>query len=49
MKEYFDFLDDMQESGATNMFMAPMLLKDAFDLDRQEAVKIFTAWTKQRR
>ena len=29
------------------MFIAPMLLKDAFDLDKQEAVKIFTAWTKQ--
>ena len=49
MDEYFEFLDDMQESGAMNMFMAPNMLKEALDLDKQEAVKVFTTWTKQRR
>ena len=49
MDEYFEFLEDLRESGEMNVFEAPKVLREAFDLDKQEAVKIFTAWTKQKR
>ena len=49
MDEYFEFLEDLRESGEMNVFEAPRVLKEAFDLDKREAVKIFTAWTKQKR
>jgi len=43
-QEYFDFLDDMLESGGSNMFQAPMMLRECFDLSRGESLKIFIAW-----
>ena len=49
MDEYFEFLEDLRESGEMNIFEAPRILREAFDLDKREAVKIFTAWTKQKR
>ena len=48
-QEYYDFLDDMLDSGEANMFQAPMMLRECFDLSKGEALKIFIAWkdTKQ--
>lgn len=44
MKEYFEFLDDLRESGATNMFGAASYVQDRFGLDKQEARKIHQEW-----
>ena len=43
-QEYYDFLDDMMDSGGSNMFQAPMMLRECFDLSKSEALKIFIAW-----
>lgn len=42
--EYFQFLDDLRESGATNMFGAASYLMDSFDLDRHQARGILKDW-----
>lgn len=45
MKEqYFEFLDALRESGATNMWGAAPYLVEAFGLSRQEARDIFLEW-----
>tara|TARA_R100000278_G_scaffold107519_1_gene84312 strand:- start:87 stop:290 length:204 start_codon:yes stop_codon:yes gene_type:complete len=41
---YYDFLDDMMDSGGSNMFQAPMMLRECFDLSKSEALKIFIEW-----
>lgn len=41
---YYDFLDDMMDSGGSNMFQAPMMLRECFDLPKGEALKIFIEW-----
>jgi len=45
-EEYFPILDTLRDSGEINMFGAPRWLRDNFDLTREEASNIFTAWTK---
>lgn len=42
--QYFEFLDSLRESGATNMFGAAPYLQEAFGLSRQEARNIFLEW-----
>lgn len=42
--QYFEFLDSLRESGATNMFGAAPYLQDAFGLDRYEAKDILLEW-----
>lgn len=44
---WFGILDDVRESGAMNMFAAPKWLQENFDLTKQEAREIVTAWMKQ--
>lgn len=45
MKEqYFEFLDDLRESGVTNMFGAGPYLQDAFGLSRLDARSIVIEW-----
>lgn len=45
MKEqYFEFLDDLRESGVTNMFGAGPYLQTAFGLSRYEAKDIVLEW-----
>lgn len=45
--EHLEYLDDLRESGITNMFGArPYLLKEYPDLTKQEAGKIVTYWMK---
>ena len=45
--EHLDFLDDLQESGETNMFGAAPYLREEFDdLTKDEARKITVYWMK---
>ena len=43
-KEYFNFLDELRESGVTNMFWAVPYLMDEFILDNEEAKDILVRW-----
>ena len=43
-EEYFEYLDDLRESGVTNMYGASLYLQEEFDLDRQEAEDILVEW-----
>lgn len=43
---YFSILDELRESGKMNMFWAPRMLQQEFDMTKQEAKQIFTAWTE---
>ena len=45
-KEYFLFLNDLRDSGKTNMFGASPYLQDAFGLEKKEAREILTRWMK---
>ena len=46
MEFYFEFLSELRDSGRINMFGAPKVLQDEFDLDKQEAREIFSEWAK---
>jgi len=46
MEMYFEILNDLRESGTMNMFGAPKLLQETFELSKGEARKIFMAWTE---
>ncbi len=43
-KEMFIYLNDLRDSGITNMFGAGTYLKDAFEIDRKEANRVLTLW-----
>ena len=43
-QEYFDFLIDLRDSGAINMFGAAPCLSAEFGLDKQEARQVLLAW-----
>lgn len=43
---HFKFLDELRESGDTNMFGAAQYLAPEFALDKKEARRILTAWMK---
>lgn len=47
MEFYFEFLNELRESGQINMFGAPRVLMESFGLDKKESKEIFVAWTKQ--
>ena len=40
------FLDDVRESGQFNMGLAPMLLREAFDLNKKTAMAYAMHWMK---
>lgn len=42
--EYFEYLDNLRESGETNMFGAGPYLQEEFGLEKAEACKILTKW-----
>ena len=44
MKEYFDYLVELRDSGVTNMWGAAPYLQQEFGLSRQEAKDILIAW-----
>jgi len=45
-EEHKVFLDDLRESGVTNMFGAAPYLQEEFGLDRRDAKDILIEWMK---
>ena len=43
-KEYFQFLNELRESGDTNMWGASPYLEAEFGLDRREARRVLSDW-----
>ena len=44
--EAFGYLDDLRDSGETNMFGAGRYVEDEFDYDRKTASYFVTSWMK---
>lgn len=44
--EHLEYLDDLRESGVTNMFGAGRYLEDEFDIERKTASGILSYWMK---
>jgi len=44
MKEYFEYLTNLRDSGVTNMFGAAVYLQRDFGLSRQESRDILLKW-----
>ena len=45
-QEMFDYLEELRQSGDTNMFGASPYLQHAFDLDKKEARAVLSKWMK---
>jgi len=43
-QEHLKYLDNLRESGTTNMFGAPEYVHNSFDVTRQEAREIVKYW-----
>lgn len=43
-EEQLEFLDDLRESGTTNMFGATPYLRDEFDLTNSQAKAVLRQW-----
>jgi len=46
LNEMFEYLDDLRESGVTNMFGASPYLKDEFDLSYLDARNVLSEWMR---
>lgn len=46
LQEIYDYLDDLRESGETNMYGAGMYLMSEFGMKRRMASKVLSAWMK---
>ncbi len=46
MKKYFDYLNELRESGVTNMWGAGEYLVEEFGIDAAEAKDILVEWIK---
>lgn len=46
MKDIFEFLDALRESGQMNMFGAGPVLQEAFGLNKFEAREVLADWMK---
>ncbi len=44
--KYYEYLDELRESGDTNMLGARPYLAIAFDLEKKESADILTDWMK---
>jgi len=44
--KYFEFLDDVRDSGVTNMFGASEYLEQNFNLNHMDAIVVLTLWMK---
>lgn len=44
--EYFNYLNDLRDSGVTNMYGATPYLEKDFGLDKQKARKFLSTWMK---
>lgn len=42
--EHLEYLDDLRDSGVTNMFGAGAYLRDDFDMDRKTAGAVLGYW-----
>ena len=42
--DHLDYLDNLRESGVTNMFGAGEYLEEEFSLDKKEAKEILLYW-----
>jgi hypothetical protein len=47
LKECFEFLDALRESGVTNMYGCGPYLQEEFELSKYEARSIALAWMEQ--
>lgn len=43
-EEYYAYLEDLRDSGVTNMFGAAPYLQEEFGLDRYEAREVLLQW-----
>ncbi len=43
-QEVFEYLDDLRESGVTNMFGAGAYIQDEFGIGRKEASALLKKW-----
>jgi hypothetical protein len=46
-EEYYSYLDELRDSGVTNMFGAGQYLMEAFNLSKIEARMVLMAWMEQ--
>jgi hypothetical protein len=46
MRRYFVYLDELRESGVTNMFGAPSFLAFMFGVDKKTALEATSAWMR---
>lgn len=44
--QFFDFLDELRESGVTNMFGSAPYVMEAFSLGRDDASHVVGRWMK---
>jgi hypothetical protein len=44
LKEYYEFLDELRESGETNMFGAAPYLAEEFGLSKRESREVVLNW-----
>jgi hypothetical protein len=42
--EYYVYLEELRQSGVTNMFGASPYLQEAYGLNRREASKVLVSW-----
>jgi len=42
--EHLEYLDELRESGVTNMYGAAAYVADEFDMDKRRAREVFTYW-----
>jgi len=45
----FNVLEMVRDSGKINMFEAPSILADMYEISKKDAREVFTAWTKERK
>ena len=45
-KQYYNYLNDLRDSGVTNMFGASPYLQEEFGLSRYEAKTVLMSWMK---
>jgi hypothetical protein len=46
MQEYFEYLNELRDSGVTNMFGAAPYLKMEFGMSSRDAKMVLLAWMK---
>jgi len=46
IKEVFEYLDGLRESGETNMFGARVYIVNEFSIEKSKAGKLLSAWMK---